>query len=84
MNTNWVSFGKVARDLCGMQSQYCSRYIDGRLGSPGLGEGLRFRRKGGEGSLDVADYHFIEIHRDDVEAFVRRVTEYRRSIGAIV
>lgn len=61
----WVRFGDVARDRCGEQAQYASRYIDGRDGYPHLGAGLRFRG-------DPRDYHFILIHADDVEEWVRR------------
>lgn len=61
----WVRFGDVARDRCGQQAQYASRYIDGRGEYPHLGAGLRFRGR-------VEDYHFILIHADDVEESVRR------------
>jgi hypothetical protein len=72
---DWVPFGTVARDFCGMQAQYASHYVDGRHpGAPHLGKGLRFRGTGGK-ALDTADYHNIEIHKDDVETFVRRVLE---------
>ena len=61
----WVRFGTVARERCGEQAQYASRAIDGRGGYPHLGAGLRFRG-------DPLDYHFVLIHEDDVEEFVRR------------
>lgn len=85
IENEWVSFGDVARRQCGEQAQYCSRYIDGRHGSPHLGAGLRFRAlypdADGTRTVDPLDYHCIEIHRDDVAEFVRRVTEHRRIGG---
>lgn len=68
----YVKFGDVARDQCGQQCQYASRYVDGRHGSPNLGEGLRFKG-------DPADYHFLMIHKDDVDEFVRRYHAYRNN-----
>lgn len=80
MKSDFVNFGDMARQRLEMQCQYACRYTgavkgDGTIdpdywkgidGSPCLGEGLRFR-----GS--TKDYHFMEIHKDDVEEFVRRV-----------
>lgn len=54
------------------QNQYASRYVDGRLDYPNLGEGLRWKFKG-----DSSNYHFIRIHRDDLVEFHRRVTEFK-------
>lgn len=66
----------MARDRCGEQAQYGSRYIDGRLGYPALGAGLRFRalypKADGSRVVDTSSYHQIQIHRDDVETFVAR------------
>lgn len=68
----YVDFGNMARERLGIQCQYASRYVDGRIpGWPNLGKGLRF-----QGS--PTDYHFLKIHQDDVEEFVRR---YRAHIG---
>lgn len=53
------------------QNQYASRFVDGRLDSPDLGQGLRFRQ-------DHGDYHSIRIHRDDLEEFHRRVAAFRK------
>ena len=53
------------------QNQYASRYVDGRLDYPNLGEGLRWKVVG-----DTSNYHFIKIHKDDYEEFHRRVREY--------
>lgn len=77
MNDGFIDFGDVARSGTGMQCQYASRYIRGRErdGTPALGEGLRFRR------LDTGSYHDIEIHQDDAEEFVRRVNDYKKSVG---
>lgn len=82
MSGAWVSFGDVARQRLGMQAQYASRYVGGHGRAPDLSQGLRFQNTGGK-PLDAADYHDIEIHADDVEEFVLRVTHHRRSIGAI-
>lgn len=73
---DFVSLGDVARSRCGMQCQYASRYIDGRIeGYPNLGDGLRFT-----GNPD--NYHSVRIHRDDVDAFVERLNSYReRNLG---
>lgn len=63
-------FGDFCRSRLGQQCQYGSRYIDGRLeGYPNLGEGLRFKG-------DPSDYHFVRIHRDDMDEFERRYKEY--------
>lgn len=69
--TEWVNFGDIARRRCREQCQYASRAIDGRHGYPNIGEGLRFRDSLGR-ELNVSNYHFVEIHRDDVETFVQR------------
>ena len=88
----WVDFGDVAHGLCGMQSQYCSRYVDGRKYSetdkyPNLGEGLRFRRNRpnhlGDWTVDPNDYHQIQLHSEDAAEFARRVNDYRRATHQI-
>lgn len=76
MTSNFVEFGPVARERIGMQAQYACRYILGQHGYPRLGDGLRFMGR-------TENYHFLEIHQDDVEEFVRRVTEHRRATGQI-
>lgn len=43
------------------QNQYASRKLDGRHGSPNLGEGLRIKMG--------RDYHDHRIHRDDLVEF---------------
>jgi hypothetical protein len=70
----FVNFGDVARGLLGQQSQYASRYVDGKIDDyPNLGEGLRF-----DGL--AYDYHALAIHKDDVDEFVKRVKEYKKSL----
>jgi hypothetical protein len=78
--TTWLPFGDVARGRLGQQCQYASRLIDGRHGSPRLGDGLRFQDRTG-GPVDVSDYHDIRIHRDDIETFVERVLAWRAENG---
>lgn len=59
------------------QNQYASHYVDGRHGSPNLGNGLRWKFKG-----DASNYHFIRIHRDDLVEFHNRVkSEKERNNG---
>jgi len=75
MSNDYVSFGDIARIRLGQQCQYASRYIDGEIeGYPNLGEGLRFTGFDHLGRIN--NYHAMEIHKDDVEEFVRRHTEY--------
>lgn len=64
----FVNFSDAVREHVGGQSQYLSRYVDGRSGCPVLGDGLRF-----EGV--PRDYHDLMIHCDDVMEFVRRLRE---------
>ncbi len=67
----FVRFGDVALHLLDEQSQYASRYIDGKIeGYPDLGDGLKFNGKS-------RDYHTIRIHKDDIEEFVKRFQEHR-------
>ena len=69
---DYVKFGDiVAHGHLDGQTQYISRYIDGKIdGWPNLGEGLRFKG-------DPGNYHDVTIHKDDVDEFVRRVREHR-------
>lgn len=64
----YTYFGDVARSL-GSQAQYCSRYLNGQGDYPNLGRGLRIRGT-------VANYHALEIHKDDVDEFIKRYNEY--------
>lgn len=71
---NFINFGDIVRKRLNRQCQYVSRYVGGKCGCSDLGEGLRFREFG----INVThsnDYHSLEIHKDDVEEFVRRVEE---------
>ena len=68
--TDYIPFGDVARDRCGMQCQYASRYLAGEHGSPNLGENIRWYGR-------TADYHMLMIHKDDGTTFVRRLREFR-------
>lgn len=70
MENDWISFGEVARRMCGMQAQYCSRYVGGLHGRPDLGEGLRFQGA-------PAQYHQMKIHRADADVFVARLRDHR-------
>lgn len=58
MDTNYIDFGKMARNQCGMQAQYCSRYLNGSHGCPNLGSGLRWTCVGTDPS---DEYHSIKI-----------------------
>jgi hypothetical protein len=74
---DYVNFGDVSRKQLGIQCQYGIRYLVGGFeGIPYLGENIRFRG-------DRNDYHSYRIHQDDVEKFVNRVNNYRRSVGAL-
>ena len=65
--SDYINFGDVARKRLGEQCQYASRYVQGKLKYyPNVGKGLRFK------NLDSGNYHEIEIHKDDIEEFVRR------------
>lgn len=69
--SDYIRFGDVARDRCGMQCQYCRHYLAGDdKGKPALGDDLRWHG-------DTEDYHNLMIHRDDADTFVHRVREYR-------
>lgn len=65
----FVDFG-VIRERTGMPIQYAIRYADGAFGCENLGEGLRFRK------LDPGNFSG-EIHRDDVDEFVRRLKKLK-------
>jgi len=65
---NYVNFGDITRKKLGIQCQYASRYVHGKIeGWPYLGKDLRFKND------PINDYHSLQIHKDDVEEFVRRV-----------
>lgn len=68
--SDYIHFGDVARDRCGMQCQYCRHYLAGEHGSPDLGSDLRWFG-------DTSDYHKLQIHKEDADTFVRRVYRHR-------
>lgn len=72
----YIKFGKIAREKMGMQCQYASRFLD-ETRYPGLATGVRW-----EG--DLYNYHSLLIHQEDVEVFVERVQNWRRSKGIIL
>ena len=76
---NYIPFGDVAHNFLHEQTQYASRYLDGRHGSPNFGKDIRFKWL----SPHDHDYHSIVIHKDDVEKFVQRVIKYRKDSGQI-
>lgn len=63
-DTEFVNLGDVCRKRLGQQAQYGCRW------SETIAKGLRY-------TGSVADYHSMEIHRDDVDEFVRLVTAAR-------
>lgn len=68
--TDYIRFGEIARDLCGMQCQYARHYLAGNSNTPSLGDDLRWYG-------DTERYHNLMIHREDVDEFVRRVLMHR-------
>jgi hypothetical protein len=69
--SNCIGMSAIAGYFLGQQSQYASRFVDGILPEyPNLGEGLRY-----EGSS--RDYHFMSIHFEDIDEFVKRVVAFR-------
>lgn len=64
IDSDYVDFGNVARDRCGQQSQYASRHLNPLFANEY--EQFQLRTKG-----DPDDYHFLKIHKNDVEEFVR-------------
>lgn len=61
----FLSFGDVARELLNMQAQYASYFLRGAGNFPRIADDLRIKG-------NPADYHSIQIHRDDVAEFVVR------------
>jgi hypothetical protein len=74
LTPDYVDFGDHVRNAGLGQCQYVSRYVGGRHGYPDFGEGLRFQG-------DPIDYHFLEIHKDDVDTFIERVKEHLHRRG---
>lgn len=68
--SEYISFGDLSRSEMGLQAQYGSRYIHGKVGGyPNLAEGLRV-----EG--DPLDYHSLRMHVDDASTFIQRYREH--------
>jgi hypothetical protein len=63
-NDDYIDFGDICRSKVGLQCQYGVRYLEA--------SGARYM-----GDLD--DYHFVKIHRDDVEMFIKHVKFLRNT-----
>jgi len=63
--SDYIQLGCVAHALLDQQTHYVSRYTETH------GEGLRFKGT-------TSDYHGMEIHKDDVVEFVKRVDQARK------
>lgn len=70
----FLSFGDVARELLNMQAQYASYFLRGAGNFPRIADDLRIRG-------NPADYHSVQIHRDDVAEFVARAKVELASLG---
>jgi hypothetical protein len=68
--SDYLRFETVIQERLNEEGQYVSRYVDGALGCPNLGDGLRF-----EG--DPIYFTTFKIHKDDVEVFIRRYLAYK-------
>ena len=67
-----VEFGDVAREQMKMQCQYGVRYLLPFKDHPYLGDGLRT-------TGDIANYHFVTIHKDDVATFIERYEKHKKA-----
>jgi len=67
---DWISLGDVCRNRLGMQCQYGSRYAND------ICKDLRIIGT-------TADYHSMQIHREDVDEYVGRVLRFRYDNGII-
>ncbi|MBI2545302.1 MAG: hypothetical protein HYW22_01730 [Candidatus Aenigmarchaeota archaeon] len=77
----FVRFGEVAHRELEMQTQYAVQYTGipefrsvRDPNGPNLGKGLRFKTDKAVGG----NYHGVEIHRDDIAEFVRKVKQYQK------
>lgn len=73
-DSNYISFGDVARDRCGMQCQYASRYLTGAGGRAKIDPSIRYRGR-------ESSYHSLEIHREDADRFVEKLRDFRIKHG---
>lgn len=71
-DSDYVSFGDVARKQLGMQCQYACHYLQQKS----LSYDIRW-------TGNVHNYHGIKIHKNDVVTFVERVNDWRRQQGII-
>ncbi len=67
---DYVNLGDVIRKVSGMQCQYGSRYFCKNWSNEYkyLGDGLRIIGTS-------KDYHFMQIHKDDVEEATKRLKQ---------
>ncbi len=74
IDTNgFVELGEVSRSLLKMQGQYGARYADDIDSDyPNFGQDLRIIGNAG-------NYHDMKIHADDIEEFVNKVNEFKKS-----
>jgi hypothetical protein len=68
--SDYLRFETVILEHLNEEGQYVSRFVDGALGCPNLGEGLRF-----EG--DPANFLTLKIHKDDIETFINRYKNHK-------
>jgi len=71
---DYVSFHDVAVRLCHQQCQHARHYLRPDH-NPTFGDRVRWKGK-------IEDYHFLEIHKDDVELFVR-LFEFHTAAGEL-
>jgi hypothetical protein len=73
--SDYINFGDYCRHEIGMQCQYGSHYLCGKIpGYTNLGYDLRYLGYDG-------DYHSIIIHKDDAPIFKKRMEDHRKMGG---
>ncbi len=77
-SNGFVNLGDIARGEIKRQAQYISRFVDGLDSEyPNLSDGLVFCNiKNERTGESTGNYHEYRIHKDSVDEFVKRVTEY--------
>jgi hypothetical protein len=68
--SDYLRFETVIMERLNEEGQYVSRFVDGALGCPELGTGLRFKG-------NSAQFVTLKIHRDDVDTFIERYLDYK-------
>ena len=69
----FVELGDISRSLLKMQGQYGARYADDSDHDyPNFGHDLRIKG-------DAGNYHDMKIHAGDIEEFVNKVNEFKKS-----